>query len=336
MQRAALEYLRTGVSHFFRLPPLAEAAATPGAVLLGVPYDLGSTHHPGSRFAPWAVRSASVTVGSWHPTRHLDVFATLGCVDGGNIVFPPFAADLVRAEIARHVQALSSTGSRPFLVGGDHSITLPVARGLRAVHGALAIIHVDAHLDTSPPDTWAEEHHHGTPLRHCLTEGLVSSLQQVGVRAPWQHAEEGALAARHGAHSVSIEDVAERGAADVAAELRERVGKAPVYLSFDVDAVDPAFAPGTGTQVPGGLSSREALALVRGLAGINLVGMDVVEVCPALDVGEQTSLLAAYLLFEGLGVAAHAVASAAGRCGARPGAPGTAVTDRRALSGAPR
>lgn len=309
MQRSALEYLRTGVSHFFRLPAQSEAATTPGAVLLGVPYDLGSTHHPGSRFAPWAVRSASVTVGGWHPAHQLDVFATLGCVDGGNVVFPPFAPALVRAEIERHVKALASAGSRPFVVGGDHSIALPIARALSAVHGALAIIHVDAHLDTSSPDTWAEEHHHGTPLRHCLTEGLASSLHQVGLRAPWQHAQEGALAASYAAHSVSVEDIAERGAGAIAAELRARVGDAPVYVSFDVDAVDPAFAPGTGTPVPGGLSSREALGLVRGLAGVNLVGMDVVEVCPALDVGEQTSLLAAHLLFEGLAVAARAVAT---------------------------
>ena len=290
MQHSALEYIRGGVSHFFRLPALDERERNPGAVLLGVPYDLGSTHHPGSRFAPWAVRSASVTLGSWHPTHQLDVFGTLGCVDGGNVVFPPFNPALARAEIERHVGAVAKGGSRPFVVGGDHSIALPMARALKAVHGPLAIIHVDAHLDTSPPDTWAEEHHHGTPLRHCLTERLASSLFQIGVRAPWHHPEEGALAAFHSTASFGVETVAELGPTAVAREIRERVGDAPVYLSFDVDAVDPAFAPGTGTPVPGGLSAREALWLVRGLTGVNLVGMDVVEVCPALDVGEQTSV----------------------------------------------
>ena len=305
MQRSALEYIRSGVSHFFRLPALEEGRPTPGAVLLGVPYDLGSTHHPGSRFAPWSVRAASVTLGAWHPLHRLDVFETLGCVDGGNVVFPPFDPALARAEIERHVGALARAGSRPFVVGGDHSIALPMARALKAVHGPLAVIHVDAHFDTSAKDTWAEEHHHGTPLRHCLSEGLVSSLHQVGTRAMWNHPEEGAMAARFSASSYGVDAVADLGPSAVAAAIRERVGDAPVYLTFDVDAVDPAFAPGTGTPVPGGLSSREALRLIRGLGGINLVGMDVVEICPALDVGEQTSLLAAHLLFEGLAVAAR-------------------------------
>jgi agmatinase len=195
-------------------------------------------------------------------------------------------------------------GARPFVVGGDHSIALPVMRALAARHGPLAVIHLDAHLDTSTAEVWGEEHHHGTPLRHALEEGLIGTLLQVGQRASWGGPDDGALAGEHGARLFRVEDVAAQGARAVAAQLREAMGDQPVYVTFDVDALEPSEVPGTGTPVPGGLSTREALWLLQGLKGVNLVGMDVVEVCPALDVNEQTSLVAAHLLYEGLALAA--------------------------------
>ena len=275
-------------------------------MLLGVPYDGGTTAEPGARFAPFHVRRVSAFVQGWHPVHRLPVFERSGAVDGGNVVFPPFQPAAVRERIEADCLAVHRAGAAPFLVGGDHSIALPALRAAARVHGPLAVVHVDAHLDTSSPETWGEPFHHGTPFRHAIEEGLIlpGQLHQVGLRGPWGGADDGSLSAEHGARVTTADDLAALGAGAVATRIREAVGDRPVYLSFDVDAVDPAFAPGTGTPVPGGLSSREALQLVRGLVGSRLVGMDLVEVCPALDHADLTSHLAAHLLFEGLALVA--------------------------------
>jgi agmatinase len=308
-QQSASEYLAHGQTPFFRLPLAAHQGAPPPgtrAVLLGVPYDGGTTAAPGARFAPFHVRRVSAFVQGWHPVHRLDVFDQSGAVDGGNVVFPPFQAEAVRQRIEADALAVHRAGAAPFLVGGDHSIALPALRAAARVHGPLAVVHVDAHLDTSGPATWGEPFHHGTPFRHAIEEGLIlpGQLHQVGLRAPWGVADDGLISSEHGARVSTADDVAALGASAVAARIRTLVGTAPLYLSVDVDAVDPAFAPGTGTPVPGGLSSREALQLVRGLAGLRLIGMDLCEVCPALDHADLTCHLAAHLLFEGLGLVA--------------------------------
>ncbi|HZZ84117.1 MAG TPA: agmatinase [Anaeromyxobacteraceae bacterium] len=306
-QQPALEYLRHGQVPFFRLPhaPPEELPAGTGAALLGVPFDGGTTYQPGARFAPFHVRRVSALVQAWHPWHRLDVFARLPSVDAGNVVFPPFQPAAMRAAVEAAVGEVARRGAAPFLVGGDHSIALPALRGLFRAHGPLAVVHLDAHLDTSGPEVWGEEHHHGTPFRHALQEELVApgQLHHVGLRGPWGGPEDAALALAHGT-LCAADELAERGPAAVAAQLREAIGARPVYLSVDVDALDPAFAPGTGTPVPGGLTSREVLTLLRGLAGVRLVGMDLVEVCPALDHADLTSHLAAHLLYEGLALAA--------------------------------
>ena len=206
------------------------------------------------------------------------------------------------------MKAVATADAAPFVIGGDHAITLPVLRALASRHGPLAVVHVDAHLDTSGPETWGEPFHHGTPFRHALAEGLIAkgALFQVGIRGPWTSADEDAPSRDHGARIYSADDVAERGATAVGAEVRRALEGRLTYVSFDVDALDPAFAPGTGTPVPGGLTTREAFALLRALAGTPIAGMDVVEVAPALDQGDRTSTLAAHLLFEGLALAALA------------------------------
>jgi agmatinase len=317
-QQSAFEYLSHGQIPFFRLPIAPTAAAIPhgtGAVLLGVPYDGGTTYRPGARLAPFEVRRVSALLQGYHPSHRISVFDRLGAVDGGNVVFPPFDAAAVRSRVEGAVDTVLTSGAAPFLVGGDHSVALPALRAVARRHGPVAVVHVDAHLDTSGPETWGEPFHHGTPFRHALEEGLIATgqLHQVGVRGPWASARDAEPGAAHGARVHTMEDVAERGIAAIAAEIRSAVGDRPVYLSFDVDAVDPAFAPGTGTPVPGGLTSREGLQLVRDLAGVALVGMDVVEVCPPLDHADVTSHLAAYLLFEGLALAA--LAAPGGACG---------------------
>jgi len=308
-QQSAQAYLAHGQVNFFRLPVVPRPAPLPqgtGAVLLGVPYDGGATANPGARLAPWQVRRVSAFVQGWHPVHRLQVFDRLAAVDGGNVVFPPFDAVAVRARVEAEVAAVARQGAVPFLVGGDHSIALPALRALAGVHGPLAVVHLDAHLDTSGPEVWGEPYHHGSPLRHAIEEHLVlpGHLHQLGVRAPWGGAGDGDLGREHGARVRSPEEVAAAGAPAVAQAIRDQVGDRPLYLTLDVDALDPAFAPGTGTPVPGGLTSREVIQLLRGLAGVNLVGMDVVEVCPALDHADLTCHLAAHLLFEGLALAA--------------------------------
>ena len=165
---------------------------------------------------------------------------------------------------------------------------------------------MDAHLDTSTPEAWGSADHHGTPFRHALAEGLISPgrLVQVGLRATWGKTGDPDFARTHDAHQVPMEEIERHGMAAVAREVRERLDGRPVYVSFDVDAIDPAFAPGTGTPVPGGLTSREAFQLLRALRGVKLVGMDLVEVCPALDHADLTCHLGAHLLFEGLALLA--------------------------------
>jgi len=275
-------------------------------VLLGVPYDGGTTYQPGARLAPYEIRRLSALVQSWHPGLEVDVFAGLRAVDGGNVAFPPFDREAVRDLVHREVAAIHGAGAVPLVIGGDHSVALPAMRAASAAHGPLAVVHIDAHLDTSGPEVWGDAHHHGTPLRHAIKEGLVvrDQLYQLGIRGPWGTCEDDGLSRGHGATIVGTDEISVRGAASVAAEVKRRVGDRAVYLTFDIDAIDPAFAPGTGTPVPGGLTSREAFQLVRGLAGCRLVGADLVEVSPPLDAHDRTSSLAAYLLFEMLAVLA--------------------------------
>lgn len=317
-QDPALTYLRHGQSNFFRLP-VAIGAPPPGtkAVLMGVPFDLGTTYQPGARLAPWHVRRVSALVQSWHPFHGVDVFGSVPAVDGGNAAFPPFDPAAMRAVVEAEVARVAAAGAAPFLVGGDHSLVLPALRALAKAHGPLAVVHVDAHLDTSGPETWGEAFHHGTPFRHALEEGLVAkgALFQVGVRGPWGASTDADLSRAHGGVLVPPELVDAEGAGALGRRIREACGDRPAYISFDVDALDPAFVPGTGTPVPGGLTTREALALLRGLAGVRLAGMDVVEVCPALDHADATSVLAAHLLFEGLALLAVATRPGVRRAG---------------------
>jgi agmatinase len=309
-QSSAFEYIREGVTPFFRLPRVdvtrGEPYAGAGAVLLGVPYDMATTYQPGARFAPWSVRRVSALVQSFHPVHKIGVFERLAAVDGGNVAVPPFHAALARDVVENEVASVLGAGAIPFVVGGDHSVALPCLRAVAKAHGPIAVVHVDAHLDTSTGEVWGEDFHHGAPLRHALTEGLIGhgQLHQVGIRATWGGPEDGALAAAHGATLHGMDVIADDGIARVASRIRDAVGSRPVYVTFDIDGIDPAYAPGTGTPVPGGLTAREALRLLRGLAGVRLVGMDLVEVAPSLDHADITSHLAAHVLYEGLALAA--------------------------------
>lgn len=306
MQDPAFAYLRHGQIPFFRLPSAEAPQAGTAAVLLGVPTDAGTTYQPGARLAPYHVRRVSALVQSYHPQLAVDVFAMLPAIDGGNVVFPPFDRAAMRDAVRAEVGCVVDAGAIPVLVGGDHSVTLPALRAVAARRGPVAVLHLDAHLDTSGPETWGDDFHHGTPLRHAIEEQLAAdgAVIHVGVRGPRGSADEDALTRRHGNRILSADEVAERGARRVVAEIRELIGARPLYITVDVDAIDPAYAPGTGTPVPGGLTAREALAIVRGMAALDIVGIDVVEVCPPLDHADITSHLAAALAWEGLAAAA--------------------------------
>jgi agmatinase len=245
-------------------------------------------------------------VQGFHPVHKVDVFDVLRAADGGNVAMPPFSAPIAREVIENEIAAIVGAGAIPFAVGGDHSIALPAMRAVAKKHGPLCVVHVDAHLDTSDDVVWGDAFHHGTPLRHAIEEGLIEhgQLHQVGIRASWGYPEEGALAAGHGATLYDVDTIASRGIALVASRIVAAAGDRPVYITFDIDGIDPAYAPGTGTPVPGGLTSREAIGLLRGLAGVRVVGMDLVEVAPGLDHADITAHLAAHLLYEGLAIAA--------------------------------
>jgi len=313
-QQSIGAYLRHGQTPFFRLPAVMDEGTRPTAyanadvVLLGVPFDGGTTYQPGARFGPYHVRRVSALVQPYHATHRIDVFAALRVIDGGNLPVPPFSLAAMRELVQAEVGAIVDAGAAPFLVGGDHSLTLPSLRALAAKHGPLAIVHIDAHFDTSSPELWGEAFHHGTPLRNAIEEGLVvrDGLFQIGIRGPWKADDDAACSTRSGARIVTSDDLEAHGTATVANEIRDRFATLPVYVTLDIDAVDPAFAPGTGTPVPGGLSSRELLRLLRGLAGLRIVGMDLVEIAPALDHADITCLLGAYALFEGLALRACA------------------------------
>jgi agmatinase/guanidinopropionase len=287
------------------LLPAAETPAGLDVALLGVPYDGGVSYRTGARFGPRAVREQSSLIRPWNPVLKVHPFERLRVADCGDVDVVPISIERTHAAIERRIDAVVAAGARPLCVGGDHSITLPILRALARRHGPLAVVHFDAH-----PDTWDEyfgsKLFHGTPFRRAVEEGLIDTRRfiQVGIRGPLYGPEDFAFHDEHGIEVLRIEPIKEQGLAWAAQRLA-RLRGGPLYCSFDIDALDPAYAPATGTPEVGGLTSWEALSLVRSLAGTSLVGADVVEVSPPYDgPGQITSLLAANLAFELLSVLA--------------------------------
>ena len=286
------------IATFMLLPAVASPDGLDVA-LLGIPYDGGVSYRPGARFGPRAVREQSSLIRPWNPVLKVHPFERLRIADCGDIDVVPNSIEATYSAIVRSIETVIAAHAAPVCVGGDHSITLGILRALAKHHGPLGLVHFDAH-----PDTWDQyfgsKFFHGTPFRRAIEERLVDPRRmiQIGIRGPLYGPEDFAFHDEQGIEVVRIEVVKELGTAPVAERLT-RLRGAPVYCSFDIDAVDPAFAPGTGTPEVGGLTSYEALALVRALAGLELVGADVVEVAPAYDgPGQVTALLAANLLFE--------------------------------------
>jgi agmatinase len=291
-------------------PGLAAPAGGLGEVaVVGVPFDTATSWRPGARFAPEAIRSASVLLRPWHPIHRVAVFGDgSSVVDAGDVAITPGNAPRTSEQIAAALSGLCAAATTPLLLGGDHLIALGELRAHAAVHGPLALALFDAHADTWE-DYYGERLFHGTVLRRAAEEGLVDPARSLiaGIRgstyAPADLDEARAL----GFELVTIEELRAIEPAAFAARVRERVGAAPALLSFDIDVVDPSAAPGAGTPEIGGLLAGEAVAFVRALAGMRFVGFDVVEVCPPYDsAGQITALLAANIAYEMLALAALA------------------------------
>jgi len=300
-----------GVPTFLRLPVREEPQGV-DALICGAPFDGGTTFRPGARFGPRGVRVASALTRGFHPAQELDLFDHLRCADGGDILCIPMSIERTLENIRGRVHEIASAGVLPVLVGGDHSVSLGALRALAALHGPLGLVHFDAHSDTSGP-AWDIDLHHGTIFRNALEEGLLRAgdVMQLGIRGPLTSASDLDLAREHAFRIVMVDEIKDDLSA-IVAELGRLRGRGAFYVSFDMDAIDPAYAPGTGTPVPGGLTSYEALRLVRALVGLHVVGCDVVEISPDHDPSGNTTLLAATLMAEMLASVAKTRAASTG------------------------
>ena len=274
--------------------------------VVGVPFDGGTSYRPGARFGPAAVRQGSRLLRPYNPAGEALPFELAQVVDAGDIACTPFSPHDAVDQIESAATALLSGGGRLVAVGGDHTVALPLLRATAGRHGPLALVHFDAHLDTW--DTYfGERFTHGTPFRRAWEEDLLlpDRCVHVGLRGPLYSAADLTDDAGMGFAQITTDEVAARGVTAVAGAIRERIGNAPVYVSVDIDVLDPAHAPGTGTPEAGGLTSRELLALIRGLEPAGIVGGDVVEVSPAYDHAEITAIAASHVLYEILTVMAR-------------------------------
>ena len=287
-----------GPSTFARLPTLDEVGRCDVAVL-GVPFDSGVTYRPGARFGPIAVRQASRLLRNYHPSLDVQPFATQQVADAGDIGCNPFDIQEAISQIEAGVDALLERASHFVAIGGDHTIALPLLRSFKKRFGAAALLHFDAHLDTW--DTYfGASYTHGTPFRRAFEEGLLleDHSMHVGIRGPLFSPQDLVDDAGFGFRIVTAMDFEELGIAGVVERVRQRIGDAPLYVSIDIDVLDPGTAPGTGTPEAGGLTSRELLGVLRGLKGLKLCAADIVEVAPAYDHAEITAMAASHVAYE--------------------------------------
>jgi agmatinase len=294
----------TGPSTFARLPHVRTTEDVDVAIV-GVPFDTGVTYRVGGRFGPNAVRAASVMLRPYNPNLDVKPFEVLSCVDFGDVSIVPGFTQRSYDAIETAVRPIVEAGVVPILVGGDHACTLPHLRATRS-RGPVAVIDFDSHTDAWD-SYFGEKYNHGTWMRRAIEEGLVDVGRsiEVGLRGSlYDHGDWDGLRSELGLEFLTTEDVFRLGPEAVAAAIRDRVGSGPAFISFDIDVVDPAYAPGTGTPEAGGPSARDMLAILRRLTGIDFVGFDVVEVIPAYDPAGQTATLAANIAYEMLSLVA--------------------------------
>jgi agmatinase len=297
----------SGVRTFMRLPNVQDLQNSDVAIV-GAPFDTGASFRVGARFGPEGIRSASHLLRPYNPSQDISIFEHLSVVDYGDVPVVPGFIEESYERITAGLEEIHRAGVVPIVLGGDHSIALPELRAAAAVHGPLALVQFDSHADTWDA-YFGKKYNHGTVFRRAVEEGLLVAEHsiQVGMRGSLYDSGDLQVSRELGFDLVTTDAVRKLGVGETIARIRERVGDTMVYVSFDVDFVDPAFAPGTGTPEVGGFSSREAQEFVRGLAGTRIVGCDVVEVYPQYDgPGQVTALLAANIAFEFLSQIASA------------------------------
>ena len=287
-----------GEATFARLPRLDEVTTADVAVL-GVPFDSGVSYRPGARFGPSHIRESSRLLRPYNPALQVPVFASQQVADAGDLAVNPFNIDDAISAIERGARALLERTRFVLTLGGDHTVALPMLRAVSAVHGPVAVVHFDAHLDTW--DTYfGAAYTHGTPFRRAAEEGLLdrTGCLHVGTRGPLYTDADLDQDSELGFQVIPAPDVEQLGVPGMVERIAQRVGDRPVYVSIDIDVLDPAHAPGTGTPEAGGLTSRELLAALRSFARLNLVGADIVEVAPAYDHAQITGIAAAHVGYE--------------------------------------
>ncbi|WP_413718409.1 agmatinase [Silicimonas sp. MF1-12-2] len=291
-----------GVPTFMRLPhvpPGHPRFADVQIGLVGTPWDSGTTNRPGPRHGPRQLRDASTMIRAQHPVTRQRPFEAFNCADLGDVGPNPASITDTLDRITSFYNDLKDNGIRPLTGGGDHLCSLPILRGI-ATDAPLGMIHFDSHTDLFHSYFGGEMYTHGTPFRRAVEEGLLDPkrIVQIGIRGTMYETEDLDFAASVGVRIVRIEELFERGIPDVMAEAREIVGTAPVYVSYDIDFVDPAFAPGTGTPEVGGPNSFQALEVCRHLHGLDIRGADLVEVSPPFDATGATAFLGVSIMFE--------------------------------------
>lgn len=287
-----------GVPSMMRLPVLPSAEGL-DACFVGVPLDIGTSNRPGARFGPRQIRAESCLVRPYNMATRAAPFDSLSIADIGDVAINPFDLKKSVAIIEAAYDEILSHHARPLTLGGDHTIAIPILRAMKKRYGPVGLVHVDAHADINET-MFGERIAHGTPFRVAVDEGLVDGNRcvQIGLRATGYSANDFDWPREQGFRVVQAEECWFKSLAPLMAEVREKVKGGPVYLSFDIDGLDPAFAPGTGTPEIGGLTTSQGLEIIRGCRGLDLVGCDLVEVAPPYDPSGNTALTAANLLFE--------------------------------------
>ena len=296
-----------GIRTYMRAPHLTELAGV-DAVVYGIPFDTATSYRTGARFGPEAIRSASALIRPFHPAHGLNVVEALSIVDYGDLPVSPGDTQRTYAQVEEALAPIVGAGVFAVALGGDHAVTLAELRALAKRYGALALVQFDSHTDTWE-EYFGQKHFHGTTFKRAVEEGLLdpNASVQIGMRGSVYAASDLDAARELGFVVIEADVLGELGVERLRDLVLERVAERPVFLSFDIDFLDPAFAPGTGTPEVGGFSTAEALGFLRSLRGINLVGSDVVEVSPAYDgPGQPTALAAANVVFELLALRALA------------------------------
>jgi agmatinase len=294
-----------GIATFGRRPHTRDLNGVDVAIV-GVPYDGSTSYRSGTRFGPRAIREQSLLLWGYNNALNVAPFKALNVIDYGDVDVVPVDVIDTHTAIENELSPIIQSGSTVIALGGDHSIALPLLRAHHKKYGPLAVIHFDAHPDTWDTEFGEHKYSHGTPFRRAIEEKLIdtSAYIQIGIRGPTAGPQDYTDAIDLGARMITIDEALRIGTESILKEIKQRVGNKPTYVTLDIDSIDPAFAPGTGTPEVGGFSSYQMLQIVRGLKGLNLVGFDLVEVSPPFDHSDITAILASNLAFEFLSLIA--------------------------------